>query len=103
MSAFDFVASINYDVKDYVEHLEDARPEDIGLDRRASPIVYIDDDAIIVPKHADRNMQYYGGFEYVDKEHRAEVGEYVFYFDESNRVSKCLEFYHSKDEDEDEV
>ena len=58
----------------------------IGLDCRAAHALWIGDDFIAVSRNDDRSLQYYGGFEYVDKEYRVECGEYVFYSTDDDRV-----------------
>lgn len=70
----------------------------LGLDQRASyGGVWIDlrnEEFVAVTKNADRSLQYYGGFEYIDKEYRKEYGDYVFYMNEQNgdgRVASCFE------------
>jgi hypothetical protein len=64
---------------------------DLGLDGRASwDKLIVSADFIAIKKDADRNMQYYGGFEYVNKSFRKEIGEYVFYMAEDSRVSQHI-------------
>jgi hypothetical protein len=65
------------------------------LDSRASYRLYIDADltAIVALKDSDRQLQYYGGFEYVDKDSRRELGNWVFYSNEDNRVAMALSYY----------
>jgi len=60
-----------------------------GLDERAGHQLWLTEaqDAIVVTKHNDRSLQYYGGFEYVDKECRLECGDYVVYWAEDERVA----------------
>jgi hypothetical protein len=64
----------------------------LGLDDRCGKL-FVTPDCIGVYKSNDRAVQYYGGFEYVDKEHRYEFGDYVFYSHEDSRISDCLEHY----------
>lgn len=74
-----------------LEALEEAtpvRPESCGLDRRSAGTLFIGDDYVAVAKSSDRTLQYYGGFEYVDKEYRTELGGYVFYSTEDERVAE---------------
>ncbi len=55
--------------------------EECGLDRRAAwNKLWVSDDFICCMKSDDGGLQYYGGFEYVDKELRREAGRFVFYF-----------------------
>ena len=86
MSAYDFIDDINDKVREYIErNMQEARASDLGLDQRAGYLFQVDDRTIAVPKYEDSALQYYGGFEYVDKQFRKEVGDYVFYFvDESS-------------------
>lgn len=51
-----------------------------GLDARAGRGIRVGPGFIAVPEGCDRSMQYYGGFEYVDKSLRRDLGTYVFYF-----------------------
>lgn len=85
MSTYDFIDEINDKVRYYIQHnMEEARASELGLDQRAGYIFHVDDKTIAVPKYEDSTLQYYGGFEYINKEFRKEVGDYVFYFvDES--------------------
>lgn len=59
----------------------------LGLDPRStySPL-RVTEDYIAVPLTQDERMRYYGGFEYVDADHRQVLGEWVFYLAESERV-----------------
>lgn len=97
MNSVDFAFDIARQVDEYVQGLETATAEQLGLDRRAGSSFMIDDSAIIVPKYRDNSLQYYGGFEYVDKEYRRELGDYVFYFSEDDRVAKHLDRLKDKE------
>ena len=70
-----------------------------GVQTCALPIFFINDEAIAVAKYNDGTLQYYGGMEYVDKDCRKEVGEYVFYFRESSRVADVIDRYFDREED----
>lgn len=73
--------------------------DNIGLNPRSASTLYISEDAIAVNKHQDRTLQYYGGFEYVDKEFRKELGEYVFYLAGDDRVAGHISRYFDRDEE----
>jgi uncharacterized protein YacL (UPF0231 family) len=75
----------------------------LGLDRRAAYSVWVDEDAVIVRKNEDRTLQYYGGFEYVDKDARIECGDYVIYTDNAGRVADCLDYYNETEEETEEA
>lgn len=86
-----FLNDIDRAAKHFVKtRMKEVDAEDIGLDSRASYQIYVDETHIAIPKSDDRTMQYYGGFEYVDREYRSEVGDYVFYSAEDRRVRNHL-------------
>ena len=63
----------------------------LGLDNRACwSYLKVTEEFIAVPLAQDRSMRYYGGFEYVNDEHRQQLGEWVFYSVESRRVREHL-------------
>lgn len=102
MHPFDFIKNIDVQVQEYVdEHMTRVRPGRVkmGLDERAAYELFINDGAIAVSKSQDRTLQYYGGFEYVDKEARQELGNYVFYMAEDDRVLGHIERYQESLED----
>ena len=77
-----------------------SRAEDLGLDPRSCyGTIYTSDEGIAVEKHHESNLQYYGGFEYVDEDSRYELGGYVFYSADSNRVRQCIERLTEKTEE----
>lgn len=76
------------------EALSDAkelRAEVLGLDPRAAYRLWAGEDFIACRASEDRGLQYYGGMEYVDREHRQELGGYVFYSAASERVQGHLD------------
>ena len=77
-----------------------ATAKELGLDSRSAYQFYIGDDFIAIDKNSDRNLQYYGGFEYVDKDCRMELGEYVLYSADNNRVCGHLNHFKGTKEDE---
>lgn len=96
----DFIESIDERIARFVGTFNEFTPEDLGLDRRAGYRFYVDPGrtCIAVLRDADKALQYYGGFEYVDQEYRREMGDWVFYFNEDDRVAAVLE--RSNDEEE---
>lgn len=75
-------------------HFKEVQCEDCGLDRRAGYRIWVSDDAVAIPKSNDGSLQYYGGSEYVNKEHRREYGDWVIYLAESARVQDWIDCYH---------
>lgn len=84
-----FLRDINAQVRRHVqENFTVVRPEQLGLDRRASAYrdLYVNDDYIVV--EGDGHMlDYYGGFEYVDGECIVEAGDFKFYGAGDSRVA----------------
>jgi hypothetical protein len=74
----------------------------LRLDPRAGYKLWVDEDTIAVSKSSDGSLQYYGGFEYVDKAYRREVGDYVFYLGDDNRVREHLDYYYGIERPEEE-
>lgn len=73
-----------------------------GLDRRAAYQLWLggEHDCIIVTKDEDRDLQYYGGFEYVDRDCRMELGGYVVYSAEDERVQGHIDIALDKESPE---
>ena len=72
-------------------------PESLGLDSRCADQLYVQNGCIIVHKADDKDLQYFGGFEYIEKEYRLALGQYVVYSSDSSRVqqhTKQLETEH---------
>jgi hypothetical protein len=71
--------------------------KDIGLDERTGTL-YLDlnDRLIIVHRNNLSKLNYYGGFEYIDKEHIINLGEYVMFSEENLRVRKSMEIYEAE-------
>lgn len=93
---------LHYDVNALVNSFLDGRPEvsaeEVGLDRRCGNII-IGEDFIAKYKSSDNLLQYYGGFEYVDKEMRFELGDYVFYLTDGSdcRVMAVIERFEENE------
>lgn len=87
----DVIDAANGIAEEYVATLMECKPKTLGLDPRAAHTLYVSEEVIGVDINQDRSLQYYGGFEYVDTEHRFQLGSYVFYSSESNRVRDHLD------------
>ena len=87
------------------ENAVDAKNSQLGLDDRAGwGLKVIRGEAIACKVQYDSKLQYYGGFEYVDKGCRRQVGEWVFYDYNDSRVASHLDRFDEEcpDEDQDE-
>lgn len=99
MTLFELTNKVDEIANAFVEKLAEVQPEDLGLDRRSAYRLFVGDDVIGVPKGEDGVLQYYGGFEYVDKSCRVEIGSWVFYSSEDERVQNCLDYLNQGEED----
>ena len=65
----------------------------LGLDQRASWMpMQVTADCVAVHASQDGGLQYYGGFEYIDKHNRLECGDWILYFAEDcERVQECID------------
>ena len=87
-------------VRNLVAGMTEVTAYNLGLDPSSFwGYAYVDETAIVVIKEQTRSLDYYGGFEYVDKDYRREVGDYVFYLAEDDRVRGCIEQVLVLDED----
>jgi hypothetical protein len=104
MSTFEFLYEIDDKIHDYIHsNMIETDASKLGLDIRAGYKLWVDENTVVVSKTSDGNLQYYGGYEYIDKEYRRELGDYVFYLDEADRVREALDKYYGierPDEDE---
>ncbi len=64
----------------------------MGLDERAFSRhdAYFNDEVLVIPTSERRTADYYGGLEYVDKDYVFEMGGYVFYSAEDDRIADHL-------------
>ena len=81
----------------FIRDLPRVNASKVGLDQRCGE-VFVGENFIAVKSYNDNSLQYYGGFEYIDKEQRKQFGDLVFYMVESDddRVAECLEFFNEK-------
>jgi hypothetical protein len=93
---FSFIEDTNERMRLFVDKMEYVQAEDLQLDRRAAYRLWINEDCIVVDQANDRSLQYYGGFEYVDKEYRSTLGDYVIYLADDDRVKEHIDFYFDR-------
>lgn len=93
MSAvYELLSEINSRVEELIENeFQEVTPEEVGLDTRAAYRLFINEEFIAVSKGNRRNLDYYGGFEYVDEEHITVIGDMVFYSADDERVQDHLD------------
>ena len=73
-----------------MKKMKKVRAEEVGLDERAGTL-RVDDDCVIVSLSDDGKLQYYGGFEYIDRECRTIMGDYVIYTKDGGRVDTVID------------
>ena len=62
-----------------------------AIDPRAIFTFWFNEYVLVVNKRDVKKLDYYGGFEYVDEEYRLELGDYVVFSRDSDRVAEVLE------------
>jgi hypothetical protein len=87
------IDNLNELVEAKVQEMAFTTAEALGLDPRAGYKIYVSEDCLVVAKGNARSLDYYGGFEYIDPEYRRELGNYVIYLAETDRVNNCIENY----------
>lgn len=97
-SMYDLIDSVQSKTHRFVNDNMDLVPAtDLGLDIRCGRL-FVSDEGIAVSKDQDRSLQYYGGFEYVDKDYRHELGDFVFYSVDDERVREHVEEFTNQEE-----
>ena len=98
----DFLTDLEFKIDQLVtmDELKRVSAAEGGLDGRAG-YVYCSDDYVIV-RGETRPIEYYGGFEYVDKDCRHTYGDYVFYSADDDRVWGHIDRFKSNTADKEE-
>lgn len=95
-SFYEMAEKFDRQFADWVATLAEVLPEDLNLDRRCGYRLYVADDGIVVHRMHDKNLQYYGGFEYVNKDFRHVYGDWIFYSAQDNRVNEALAYFEGE-------
>lgn len=96
MSITDIVEAANEALYEKFRTMERVCASNFGLDPRAG-LLATDGDSIIVPLNRAGALDYYGGFEYVDKSAVAIIGDYKIYSCDDERVSEAISEYENGD------
>ena len=88
-------------MEEIVRGLDLVNADKVGLDRRAG-FVLVSREGIVVPERHVRTLEYYGGFEYVDRDYVQKLGDYTFYSRDDDRVKEAIEYYMDGGEKEEE-
>lgn len=95
-----FMDRIVSETEAFMEGAKSVKASELGLDDRCYGLYVIPGEAIACRKRNDRTLQYYGGFEYVDAEYRSEIGDWVFYGANDDRVAGHLDRYDASHPEE---
>jgi len=96
-SIYDLIDSVEEKTRRFVnENMDLVSASELGLDQRCGRL-FVNEDGIAVSKDSDRSLQYYGGFEYVDRDYRNELGDFVFYTVDDDRVREHVAQYLEKE------
>ena len=74
-----------------IKGMQKVNASDIGLDIRAGYTLYCDEYSVGVRTANIGSLNYYGGFEYVNKENIKVIGRYTFFLGDEERVQDCLD------------
>lgn len=93
-SLYDMMEEVNSQVKFYIEqNMKRCTPEELGLDPRSCRTLFVSEDGIAVHNGNRSTLDYYGGFEYVERECVQSLGNYTFYLADDNRVFGHVQDY----------
>lgn len=100
MDLYTFANEINAQVEEMIADNATAVPaEQLRLDRRCGTL-YVSDHWIAKKASEAGSLNYYGGFEYINKEYVTTIGNYVFYSvdDDTSRVQNHIDYYMETNE-----
>ena len=96
----EFLEEVGDKVTSIVEGMDKVQADAVGLDHRCGKL-WIDADCVVIREDTDRQLQYYGGFEYIDPEYRQAIGGWVVYT-EHERVASVIEAWERLQEEGEE-
>lgn len=101
-SIYDMVDAVNEVVRrNVLDNMEQVSADELGLDRRCGR-VWVCEDFIAV-EGGSQSLDYYGGFEYVDRDCVTVMGDYKFYSAEDDRVRDAIDVYYETAEAEEDA
>lgn len=93
-STMDMIDAVNEVVERNIRsNFEQWPASKVGLDIRCGRVMIdVRDQVIAVPNHNVREIDYYGGFEYIEEGNgRTVVGDWTFFTTENQRVQDCFD------------
>jgi hypothetical protein len=106
MTPFELFEEIDNLVEEFIKDCVPLTSSDVHVidAQRSFYSGWTDEDrtVLIIPAGARSTLDYYGGFEYVDKSCVREIGNYVFYEAKAGRVAEALGVAHDDDNEEED-
>jgi hypothetical protein len=95
---YDVVEDAEAQVAQWLDkNAERVSADKLGLDERCGTL-WVCDEAVVCDSYNKGRLEYYGGFEYVDKEQVKAVGSYTIYYADDERVQECIEQWDNSKE-----
>ena len=95
-SAYDMIDAINEVVERNIRsNFEQTNADRLGLDIRAGYRIYVNEEFVATTDKGP--LEYYGGFEYIDKEAVTTIGDYTFYNGDDSRVRECIDAFYERE------
>ena len=89
---YELMNEINARVEELIDtEFREVKPEELGLDLRVGFRLFINEGFIVARKSNRRPLDYYGGFEYVDRDYVKQYGDFVIYSAEDSRVCEVID------------
>lgn len=100
MSIEEFMSEIEDKFQDEIlSNATEVTADHLGLDIRAGYVLWVtaERDAIICPSNNVRALEYYGGFEYIERDAVRQIGNYTIYLlqEEDDRVGECMDHFET--------
>lgn len=89
------VSEVNSQIKGALTDDCMVKASELGLDERCGSC-WLTDTALVVKTGSRYAWDYYGGFEYIDKEEITVLGDYVFYDRYADRIDECFDTFHCR-------
>lgn len=90
----EIIENINDKMHRKVADMDSVSGRQLGLDPRCGR-AYVNKDCIITEQ--PRLLDYYGGFEYVDKDYRIQLGDYTIFLADDDRVKEAIATFYENE------
>lgn len=93
MNLYDLLNQLDELSEELLEDCEEVTADKLGLDLRAGHRLWVNADCIVVKTGKRGNLDYYGGFQYVDDSCVLILGEYTVYQANDERVIDAISYW----------